>query len=108
MTLALVMLLVVAHESGHWTAGRLFGLDARFGYRLLPFPYLVVRMPATSPGRTALIAAAGPIVNLAAAWPLWAIGQPVAAVVSFVVGAVSLAPVGAQDGAHILHAWDAR
>ncbi len=105
MTLPLVLLLIMAHEAGHWLVGRSLGLPARFGYVLRPFPFPVVRMPATTRGETILIALAGPVVNLALVWPLWATGQKEAAFVAVDLGLISLIPFPRQDGRRILDAW---
>ena len=105
LVLALVLALIMAHEAGHWTAARILGLPASFGYVLRPFPYPVVRMPVAGRRETILVALAGPFVNLVVAWPMWIAGQPLVAIVSALLGLVSLVPIGAQDGTHILNAW---
>ena len=80
---AALLAILVAHESGHYVAAKLHGVDASLPY-FIPLPILspfgtmgaVIRMRSTIPTRRALldIGASGPLAGLALALPLYAWG----------------------------------
>jgi membrane-associated protease RseP (regulator of RpoE activity) len=82
----LVVLILGAHEMGHYVACRSYGVRATLPYFIpgLPFPIgtfgAVIRIKSQIPSRRALfdIAAAGPIAGFAIALPVLAIGLALA------------------------------
>ncbi len=78
-----LLVILLAHELGHFIAARIHGVDASLPY-FIPLPFLspfgtmgaVIRMRGVIPTRKALldIGAAGPLAGLAFALPLYAWG----------------------------------
>lgn len=101
-TMAVLCLLLFAfpvHELGHLLALRLLGKRGKMGGGL----GLVVKMPPAVQGwRMALVAAAGPSVNLLAMWLALKLGIQTAAQVNFVLAAVNLLPILPLDGGRIV------
>jgi membrane-associated protease RseP (regulator of RpoE activity) len=87
-----LLLILLAHELGHYIAARLYGVDASLPF-FIPLPFLspfgtmgaVIRMRGTIPSRKALldIGAAGPLAGLVFAIPLYAWGIRHSPVVPF-------------------------
>ena len=106
MSVALVLLAILAHELGHLGVARLLGWPGRLGIagRWLPYPVARILVPArTNTWSLVAVALGGPAASVAFGVAVWSL-SPLAGLVSVLLGVLSLIPVPKQDGAHVLKA----
>jgi Zn-dependent protease len=108
-----VVLLILAHELGHYVEAKRQGLDPQLPV-FIPFlgAYVALRNARFDPWGNARVSLAGPIAGgLAAALCL---GLAIAidsdllralAYAGFLLNLINLAPIGFLDGGHVLRAW---
>lgn len=108
-----VVLLILAHELGHYVEARRAGLDPQLPV-FIPFlgAYVALRNTRFDPWVSARVAIAGPIAGGAAALACLVVGRlgssdllVALAYAGFLLNLINLIPVGFLDGAHVLRAW---
>jgi membrane-associated protease RseP (regulator of RpoE activity) len=109
------LLILGAHEMGHFLMARAHGVDSSWPY-FLPAPFAfgtlgaVIRLKGRIPSRNALmdVGAAGPLAGLAVALPLLVVGvlasRPVVAAAAPFPPSASLLAL-AQDAGHAMRHW---
>jgi Zn-dependent protease len=108
-----VVLLILAHELGHYVEAKREGLDPQLPV-FIPFlgAYVALRNARFDPWVSARVSLAGPIAGGAAA--LACLGLAFAldsdllralAYAGFLLNLINLAPIGFLDGGHVLRAW---
>lgn len=108
-----VVLLILAHELGHYVEAKRSGLDPQLPV-FIPFlgAYVALRNTRFDPWTDARVSLAGPVAGGVAALACLVIGELAAsdllralAYVGFFLNLVNLAPLWILDGAHVLRAW---
>jgi Zn-dependent protease len=108
-----VVLLILAHELGHYVEARRAGLDPQLPV-FIPFlgAYVALRNMRFDPWVNARVSLAGPIAGGVAAAACLAIALGIdsdlmraLAYAGFLLNLINLAPVAILDGAHILRSW---
>lgn len=108
-----VVLLILAHELGHYVEARRAGLDPQLPV-FIPFlgAYVALRNMRFDPWVNARVSLAGPIAGGVAAAGCLAIALGIdsdlmraLAYAGFLLNLINLAPVAILDGAHILRSW---
>ncbi|MGZ4290592.1 MAG: site-2 protease family protein [Gaiellaceae bacterium] len=106
------VLLILAHELGHFAEARRQGLPVTLP-TFIPFigAFVTVRQAGVLPWRSALVSLAGPFVGGLAAAAVWAVGAAqnttwlvVLANLGFLLNAFNLLPIGFLDGGAIWRA----
>jgi Zn-dependent protease len=107
------VLLILAHELGHYVEARRLGLDPQLPV-FIPFlgAYVALRNSRFDPWRNARVSIAGPIAGGAAAFGVYVTGELgdsrlllALAYTGFLLNLINLAPVWVLDGAHVLRSW---
>lgn len=107
------VLLILAHELGHYVEARRLGLDPQLPV-FIPFlgAYVALRNSRFDPWRNARVSIAGPIAGGAAAFGVYAAGELgdsrlllALAYTGFLLNLFNLIPVWILDGAHVLRSW---
>jgi Zn-dependent protease len=108
-----VVLLILAHELGHYVEARRAGLDPQLPV-FIPFlgAYVALRNMRFDPWVNARVSLAGPIAGGAAALACLAWGEATGsdlfralAYAGFLLNLINLAPIAFLDGAHVLRSW---
>ena len=108
-----VVLLILAHELGHYVEARRAGLDPQLPV-FIPFlgAYVALRNMRFDPWVNARVSLAGPIAGGVAAAACLAVALGIdsdlmraLAYAGFLLNLINLAPVAILDGAHILRSW---
>jgi Zn-dependent protease len=108
-----VVLLILAHELGHYVEARRAGLDPQLPV-FIPFlgAYVALRNMRFDPWVNARVSLAGPIAGGVAAAACLAVAVGIdsdlmraLAYAGFLLNLINLAPIAILDGAHILRAW---
>lgn len=107
------VLLILAHELGHYVEARRLGLDPQLPV-FIPFlgAYVALRNTRFDPWVNARVSLAGPVAGGAAALGVYVAGELgdsrlllALAYAGFLINLLNLAPVWILDGAHILRSW---
>lgn len=107
------VLLILAHELGHYVEARRLGLDPQLPV-FIPFlgAYVALRNTRFDPWRSASVSIAGPIAGGVAALGVLVVGEATdsrlliaLAYTGFLLNLLNLVPVWILDGAHVLRAW---
>lgn len=107
------VLLILAHELGHYVEGKRQGLDPRLPV-FIPFigAYVALRNVRFDPWRNALVSLAGPVAGGAAAAGVLVAGEigdsdllVALAYTGFLLNLLNLVPVWILDGGQIYRAW---
>lgn len=107
------VLLILAHELGHYVEARRLGLDPQLPV-FIPFlgAYVALRNTRFDPWVNARVSLAGPVAGGAAALGVLVAGALgdsrlllALAYAGFLINLLNLAPVWILDGAHILRSW---
>jgi Zn-dependent protease len=107
------VLLILAHELGHYVEARRLGLDPQLPV-FIPFlgAYVALRNTRFDPWVNARVSLAGPVAGGAAALGVLVAGElgdsrllVALAYAGFLINLLNLAPVWILDGAHILRSW---
>jgi Zn-dependent protease len=107
------VLLILAHELGHYIEARRLGLDPQLPV-FIPFlgAYVALRNTRFDPWQSARVSIAGPIAGGAAALGVLVTGEAgdsrlliALAYTGFLLNLINLAPVWILDGAQVLRAW---
>ena len=107
------VLLILAHELGHYIEARRLGLDPQLPV-FIPFlgAYVALRNMRFDPWRSARVSIAGPIAGGVAALGVLVVGEATdsrllvaLAYTGFLLNLLNLIPVWILDGAHVLRAW---
>ena len=108
-----VVLLILAHELGHYVEARRSGLDPQLPV-FIPFlgAYVALRNMRFDPWVNARVSLAGPVVGGVAAAASLAAAVAVdsdllraLAYAGFLLNLINLAPIAFLDGAHVLRSW---
>jgi Zn-dependent protease len=108
-----VVLLILAHELGHYIEARRFGLDPQLPV-FVPFlgAYVALRNMRFDPWVNARVSLAGPVYGgiaalgcLAAAVTLDSDLLRALAYAGFLLNLINLAPIAFLDGGHVLRSW---
>lgn len=108
-----VVLLILAHELGHYVEARREGLDPQLPV-FIPFlgAYVALRNMRFDPWVNARVSLAGPIAGGVAAFGCLAVGAAIGsdlvlalAYAGFLLNLINLVPVAFLDGAHVLRSW---
>jgi Zn-dependent protease len=108
-----IVLLILAHELGHYIEAKREGLDPQLPV-FIPFigAYVALRNTRFDPWLNARVSLAGPIAGglasagcLAAAVPLDSDLLRALAYAGFLLNLINLVPIGILDGGHVLQAW---
>lgn len=108
-----VVLLILAHELGHYLEARRAGLDPQLPV-FIPFlgAYVALRNMRFDPWVNARVSLAGPVAGGVAAAGCLAIAVALdsdlmraLAYAGFLLNLINLAPIAILDGAHILRSW---
>ncbi len=107
------VLLILAHEMGHYVEARRLGLDPQLPV-FIPFlgAYVALRNTPFDPWRNARVSLAGPVAGGAAAYGVFVAGELgdsrlllALAYTGFLLNLLNLAPVWILDGHHVLRSW---
>jgi Zn-dependent protease len=107
------VLLILAHEMGHYIEARRLGLDPALPV-FIPFlgAYVALRNVPFDPWRNARVSLAGPVAGGAAAYGVLVAGELgdsrlllALAYTAFLLNLINLAPVWIFDGHHVYRAW---
>jgi Zn-dependent protease len=107
------VLLILAHELGHYVEARRLGLDPKLPV-FIPFlgAYVALRNTRFDPWRNALVSIAGPIAGGAASLGVYVAGELgdsqlllALAYTGFLLNLINLVPIWILDGAQVLHSW---
>ncbi len=107
------VLLVLAHELGHYVEARRQGLDPKLPV-FIPFlgAYVALRHHRFDPWVDARVSLAGPVVGAAAAYATLGVGEAIdapllraLAYTAFFLNLINLVPVWVLDGRRVLGAW---
>src|SRR5262245_55876806 len=107
------VLLILAHEVGHYVEARRLGLDPKLPV-FIPFlgAYVTLRNTRFDPWRNALVSIAGPIAGGAASFGVYVAGELgdshlllALAYTGFLLNLINLAPIWILDGAQVLRSW---
>jgi Zn-dependent protease len=107
------VLLILAHEMGHYVEARRLGLDPQLPV-FIPFlgAYVALRNVRFDPWRNARVSLAGPVAGGAAAYGVLVAGELgdsrlllALAYTGFLLNLINLAPVWIFDGHHVLRSW---
>ena len=110
------VLLILAHELGHYVEARRLGLDPKLPV-FIPFlgADVALRNTRFDPWRNARVSIAGPIAGGAAAFGVYAAGELgdsrlllALAYTGFLLNLFNLIPVCILDGAHVRRSWQVR
>jgi Zn-dependent protease len=108
-----VVLLILAHELGHYVEARRSGLDPQLPV-FIPFlgAYVALRNMRFDPWVNARVSLAGPVAGGVAAAACLAVAVSIdsdlmraLAYAGFLLNLINLAPIAILDGAHILRSW---
>ncbi len=108
-----IVLLILAHELGHYVEARREGLDPQLPV-FLPFlgAYVALRNMRFDPWVNARVSLAGPVAGGVAAFGCLAAGVALdsdllraLAYAGFLLNLINLAPIAFLDGAHVLRSW---
>ncbi len=108
-----VVLLILAHELGHYVEGKRLGLDPQLPV-FIPFfgAYVALRNMRFDPWVNARVSLAGPVFGgvaaagcLAAAVSLDSDLLRALAYVGFMLNLINLVPIAFLDGGHVLRSW---
>jgi len=109
---ALLGVLILVHELGHFFEARRQGLDATLP-TFIPFfgAFVLIKNAPLNPWRNALVALAGPALGAVGAAVCWAIGNATdsdlfraLAYAGFLINLINLIPVGILDGGSVWRA----
>lgn len=108
-----VVLLILAHELGHYVEAKREGLDPQLPV-FIPFlgAYVALRNARFDPWVNARVSLAGPVAGGAAAVACLVLGEALdsdllraLAYAGFLLNLINLAPIAFLDGGHVLRAW---
>ncbi len=106
------VLLILAHELGHFVEARRQGLHVTLP-TFIPFfgAYVTIRHAGNAPWRTALVSLAGPLAGGIGSAAVWAVGAHRSehwlvqlAYIGFLLNAANLLPIGFLDGGTVFRA----